>query len=261
MEESNAVEQTCIFSSDKWLINSFDGPKRSFYQCEIVNPQMINESETITINTLSNKKSNSDVEAIWYNGGVVKYFCASIFTIFPKVEHFLIEQWNGFENMKKEYLKNATSLKVFRVHDNKMKSLEKNLFMHAPNLEVVNLRDNEIIDINRLAFNGLHKLQRVYLQNNRIQNLHADTFKLIKNLQILHLSGNYNCHSQTYNNYQNNTKSVQIQIITSCDYKILEEVEVKEKTVDSEKLKKEIQKLEEKQAKCILALKTVAEML
>lgn len=211
------MEQICVFEHDNWLINGNDGHMKEFYQCRFVQSQLMNEDESLTTNTSSNTKRNSDVEAVVYFDGRVKYISNSLFTLFPNVEYLVLASCH-LEKVRSHFFKNALMLKVIWINKNNIKELIANSFVDAPHLEHINLPDNKIESIHRMTFNNLHHLKGIYLQQNKIANLHPETFSHLGGLQSLYLLDGSNCLKRKFSKVNMEIPEIENQIRGSCIY-------------------------------------------
>ena len=195
--------------------NSYDGPKKSYYICEI-SGNLLDENEAVTTNTELNLRSNGDVTSVLYNvNNYVKFIPNSLFNTFANLEALFVSTGNDFVSLKPQYLKNAKKLKVFKVYRNDVKELTEHLFVEASNLEHINFEENQIESIHKLAFSCLPNLQGIYLGGNRIKNLSPSTFSAIANLNILDLFDNV-CMKQKFLNANQKVDEVEAVIGKAC---------------------------------------------
>ena len=216
---TEGLSQKCDrFIYNDWLMNTYNGPDKSYYVCEI-NGNLENDQKVITTDTSLNIKSNAEVTMVIYNQNLtVKFIPNSLFETFVNLEYLFISFKNKFETMKREYLRNANKLKNLHVYENSIQKLDRNVFLEAKNLEYINLQFNEIESIDKEAFNGLLNLKGVYLHDNRIKNMHPKTFSSITNLNILDLTGAVNCVREKFTSANQKYRKIETKISIDCIY-------------------------------------------
>ena len=218
-EGTECLKQICdSFNSSLWLIDTYDGPSKSYYVCRI-NGNLKNEQEVVTTDTSLNTKSNEDVTLVYYNHDhTVKFIPNSLFDTFVNLEYLFIHFGNKFETMKREFLRNAIKLKNLQIRYNSVQQIDGNVFSEAKSLEYINFWKNHIKSIHKEAFSGLSNLQGVYLQGNKIKNLHPKSFSFIANLNILELSGAENCVNREFFSASQNFPEIERIISSRCTY-------------------------------------------
>ena len=213
-------DQTCIFKTETWDIPEYDGPRQNLYYCTIIHANLLDETQTFITNTSAKTRSNSEVRALQYYQGTLKFISSSVFVTFPNLEIFFVGDNQQFEVIKPQHLRNASNLKVFWISGNNISKLEAGIFVEAPNLTYINLQSNKIASIHRSAFQGLLKLQLLYLNGNQIKNLHPETFKHLIRLQTLNLLSSVTCVNEKFNNAHKQTKLIHDVIRKFCDYSL-----------------------------------------
>ena len=232
----HAVQQICVFDEPNRNINTVDGPTKNYWRCYVDNVKVLAGNELVTTITTANTKQKTDVTQFLYNTGcVIKFIPNSIFIDFPNIEYLYIYENQQFEEMKPEYLKNATKLITFRIHKNIISKLDANIFVEAPTLEHINLFGNKIETIHYLAFSGLPNLQNIYLNENKITNLHPNTFTYIRHIQTLNLLTN-TCIDKKFSNASHENTVISGEIGKACKFAAWSIDNVLEITVAKEKL-------------------------
>ena len=229
------MQQTCVFDAPTYNINTVDAPSKAYWRCVVNNVKVLTENEPVTTLTTANTKQITDVTAFLYNSGcLIKFITNSIYTTFPNLEHFFINDNQGFEFIRPEFLKNASKLITLIIRNNIISKLDANIFVEAPTLEHINLHSNKIETIDRSAFNGLPKLQNIFLNNNKVTNLHPATFKNISKLQVLNLLVN-SCINKKYTNTNALIAEIAEEIEKDCKF-IWTIEDVLEVTLEKEKM-------------------------
>ena len=215
------MQQTFIRADNKWHINSYDGPIKSYIACYVTGVHLSYEGEGVSI---IYGGSASSITLLRYYTNVVNYIPSEIFIKFPNMEHFYIYYDDQqFSILKPHYLKNANNLKVIGINkQKKFTNLDANVFIEAPNLEHINLQDNALTSIHKSAFNGLPNLLGVYLANNKINFLHHFTFSQLLNLQVLDLLTN-NCISKKYEYANQQVTIIKSELKESCSCHLFDE--------------------------------------
>lgn len=234
-----SLEQNCIFKMMKIPGNSYDDISKEYFVCQIDNFKFVLENATVTTNTASNQKSNSEVEMVVYaQQNVVKFIPTSIFLVFVNLQYFFIHPNQHFELLKPFYLENAKSLKVFEVINNDITVLLENSFIKANNLEHINLSGNKITDVHKMAFKGLSNLKTLNLQGNNIQSLHPSTFALLYKVEVIDLLDN-TCIDKKYTN--SSFSEISAEIVKKCEFEStlhdVLEVMVEKERLNSQKFK------------------------
>lgn len=215
---SNGLQQTCIFQSPTYFINTVEGTTKSYWKCHVNNVKLLIENELVTTDFSANSKPNANVTAFLYHiGNDIKFIPNSIFVDFINIEHFYINSNQGFETMKPEFLRNATKLISFFVHSNIISRLDANIFIEAPTLEHINLQNNKIETIHFLTFSGLPNLKNVYLNNNKVTNLYPVTFSHHPHLLTLNLMEN-TCINKKFSNASHEIPLISAEIATACKF-------------------------------------------
>lgn len=215
---TSSKKQTCKFENKIVHLNTYDGTNAKIYACVINATTLFNESDRIVTDTRSNRYSNSKVQMVDYSfKNQIYYIPKSIFVTFPNLLYFRIYSAQNLEVLKPEYLKNAQSLKLFRINHNNIAQLDENLFVEAPNLVHLNLQKNKIVIIHKNAFNGLFQLAGIYLQGNNIKFLHPLTFSHLTSLLSLDLTSNI-CINKIYKFLPSKFFEIENETGKSCPY-------------------------------------------
>lgn len=215
---SHTLDQKCVFDLKTTYENSYDDPMRSYYRCAVNDAKLVNENETVATITSNNRKSNDDVTMFMYKeDNFVKFIPNSIFSLFPNLEYFWIDEDQHFKHLKADSLKNAHNLKVFHVTFNDITKLGAHVFSEAIMLEYINLSSNKIETIDKSAFVGLSKLKGVLIDENRIRVMYASTFSHLKNLFVLELRENV-CINKLFENASMKFAIIEGNIRFSCVY-------------------------------------------
>ena len=146
---------------------------------------------------------------------IVKFIPNSLFTTFKNLEYFCMRYNAEFEDLKPEFLKNASKLIAFQIWFNPITKLGENLFVEALNLVYINLENNNIESIHVLAFNKLTKLEGLFLGDNNIKVLPSETFSELTKLRYLNLESN-TCIDKNFNFANGSFIDVETEILKVC---------------------------------------------
>lgn len=194
----NSLQIICNFKTWALNINTVTAPSKEYFECELNYAQLKDRFEEVTVKTVTNTKTNNDVELVeFYNDNTVKFIPNIIFKTFPNCSYFYIHHNFKLEEIEKSYFSGALKLKTLWIASNDISQLDKRVFSLAPNIEIINMQGNKIENFHKLAFDGLKNLQQIYLQSNRIHEISIGTFTAMTNLKVLDLSDNY-CTNRKY---------------------------------------------------------------
>lgn len=186
-DKSSAVELKADFVTGSMTKNGLRQPLASYYQAKFTKA-IIPINSSVKFDTSANQRANSQVNLVWFNGGMMKIIPNQIFQAFPNLAYVDIENV-GLDEIRPEFFTNATYLKVLVITLNPFTSLGPQIFGDAKNLEFINFRFNKITSIDINTFKGLNLLG-LSLESNQITTLNENIFVNIPNILILHLQSN-----------------------------------------------------------------------
>lgn len=231
--ELNGLQIHTTFSNRTWFTNSFNGPQKDYFICDVWT-DLLDKKSVVTIAAETNTRTIENVNFIRFISNKIKFIPNSVFTIFSNLDLIEIQHNRQFETIDREFFKGATKLRVVYIPSNNISELDGNIFVEAPNLHYINLRNNSITHIHRLAFYGLRNLQGIYLQNNKIKNLYPKIFSKMSELHALYLLNN-TCIDKRVIKRDNITAEItnlELMIEKNCSYEMEDDFASKKDLID-----------------------------
>ncbi|KAG5670671.1 hypothetical protein PVAND_000919 [Polypedilum vanderplanki] len=165
MYKQNQMKQKieCSYSISNWCLRT---PK---YCCEIRNKIINSYLELEFIGDHFPNRSNSDVDAITFQGCYVDRLPQGIIKIFPNLKYFEFSRSN-LNYIDREDLKEFENVTDLYLQKNKIVYLPNDLFADLSNLEVIWLHDNNFQLIEPNVFNNLNNLINLQLPESYVFN-------------------------------------------------------------------------------------------
>lgn len=167
-------------------MNSSLSNQGELYAC-IIKDASLSNSESVWIDTSSNKDPNSDVQAVRIEKIQTTFLPNEFYKTFKNLEYLDVLDTN-LEEFHPSFFTGARKLKYFWITKSEVRELGADIFTNAGNLEYINLSFNRICFIYKNAFTGLSKLIGLNLENNQVKMIHSKTFSALPSLRSLDLS-------------------------------------------------------------------------
>lgn len=135
------MEVNCEFSYGNWSGN----PTMRLYTCNVSKASITEVNTTIRkfIGIHQEGKSDNDVEALLFNGTIVKFFPRGLFKIFPKLLALQISDCQ-LQSITRDDLHGLETLVSISLFKNNLKSLPEDLLHNMRNLKRLTCMHNEI---------------------------------------------------------------------------------------------------------------------
>ena len=147
-------------------------------------------NEPITVVGQPSNYINTATTMINSNEGfVIRYIPTKIFSIFPKLENFMLNN-NSLTYMVTDSFANCASLKTIYIVNTNVKNIPAGFAQTCTNLFSFTMMEGSIEAVDADAFRGLSNLQMLHLRNNKISCVPATLFQPLTNILSITLDMN-----------------------------------------------------------------------